>query len=304
LSDPQDSTPRNARQDSAASDKANAWRDLQEKFDLLANEDQDQSLSARWTRWPPMTAVESDLLERGLLCWLYAFEHEHRGWRLMAWAWSPLNSDDGRPENVRERYAALAMRAVTMLGLPPRATPLEFWLHSLYLHVQGPGLASPFMLSDPCGILEIKNVCKVSATFCSWLEQKALETPISALRPATEQTLEPAVQTTKAASEKIQRGKRCVQIITEVRRLRNLVVGTGRTMAEVKDEHPTLLVWAFRDTLPQQDREIFDHPNQWGPVVGYALGLLSKEYGKSPATIRDWVKAFRHHERQRSTPSS
>lgn len=110
------------------------------------------------------------------------------------------------------------------------------------------------------------------------------------------------MQTTNAASEKIQRGKRCAQIIDEVRRLKNLVVGAGRTMAEVKEENPTLLVWAFRDTLLQQDREIFDHPNQWGPVVGYALGLLSKEYGKSPTTINDWVKAFRHHERQRSTP--
>jgi len=159
------------------------------------------------------------------------------------------------------------------------------------------------VLSDPCGIIEIKNVCKFSATFCSWLEQKAFETPISALHPATEQTPDPAAQTTNAASEKIQRGKRCAQIIDEVRRVKNLVVGAGRTMAEVQEEHPALLVWAFRDTLPQQDREIFDHPNQWGPVVGYAHSLLSKEYGKSPTTIRDWVKAFRHHERQRSTPS-
>jgi hypothetical protein len=116
---------------------------------------------------------------------------------------------------------------------------------------------------------------------------------------------EPAAQTTNAAAapEKIQRGKRCAQIIDEVRRVKNLVVGTGRTMAEVREEQPTLLVWAFRDTLPQQDREIFDHPNQWGPVVGYAHGLLSKEYGKSPTTIKDWVKAFRHHERQRRAPS-
>ncbi|MFZ0634685.1 MAG: hypothetical protein WA755_10365 [Candidatus Acidiferrales bacterium] len=103
--------------------------------------------------------------------------------------------------------------------------------------------------------------------------------------------------------EKIQHGKRCAQLIDEIRRVRNLVLGTGRTIAEVRGENPTLLVWAIRDALQHQDREIFDHPNRWGPVVGYAHGLLSKEYGRSDMTIRDWVKAFRRQTRQRSTPS-
>ncbi len=106
--------------------EADAWRDFQEKFDLLAREDQDQSLRAQWTSWPPMTRVNSDLLERGLLCWLYVFEHGGGWWRLMAWSWSPLPSDDGRRENVMERYAALATRAGTMLSPPRGVAPLNF----------------------------------------------------------------------------------------------------------------------------------------------------------------------------------
>lgn len=100
----------------------------------------------------------------------------------------------------------------------------------------------------------------------------------------------------------IQRGERCAQIIEEMRHLKHWVLG-GKTMAEVQAENPTLHVWKFRETLTTADREHFDHPNRWAPVTGYAHALLGKDYGRSPVTIRDWVKAHRREARQKSATS-
>jgi hypothetical protein len=37
---------------------------------------------------------------------------------------------------------------------------------------------------------------------------------------------------------------------------------------------------------PTRRQEVMDpHPNQWGPVVGYAYSLLSKEYGRHRRSV-------------------
>jgi hypothetical protein len=56
-------------------------------------------------------------------------------------------------------------------------------------------------------------------------------------------------------------------------------------------------VWAVAvNNLNAEDLEHFNHPGRWEPPVGYALLLLSKEYGdKSTATINDWVKEYRRY---------
>ncbi len=91
----------------------------------------------------------------------------------------------------------------------------------------------------------------------------------------------------------LRKGKRCDQIIGEVKRIRNMVVGHQRTVSEIRKQYPDFEVWTLVETLPEEDRETFYHPRQWGPVVGYAKNLLAKEYACSSATVTNWVKAYR-----------
>jgi hypothetical protein len=72
------------------------------------------------------------------------------------------------------------------------------------------------------------------------------------------------------------RGKFCDQVIDEIKRIKNLVVVTGRSVAEIEKEHPGFVVWKVRTSLSAEDQEAFSHPNQWGAPVGYAKMVLSK----------------------------
>jgi hypothetical protein len=92
---------------------------------------------------------------------------------------------------------------------------------------------------------------------------------------------------------KIRRGEHCNLIIAQIRRVKHLCIDAGRTMTEARGELPDLEVWKLRENLTTDDRETFDHPRRWGPVVGYALRLLAKEYGRSVHTISAWRKASR-----------
>jgi hypothetical protein len=94
-------------------------------------------------------------------------------------------------------------------------------------------------------------------------------------------------------------GERCDKIIKQIRKIRNMVRGHGDTMSEVRGKFPGLEVWQVADGLTGEDRDTFNHPNQWGPVVGYAKSLLAKDYGVAKATIGNWVKTYR-----RGTPSA
>jgi hypothetical protein len=91
----------------------------------------------------------------------------------------------------------------------------------------------------------------------------------------------------------IERGKFCVQVIDEIKRIKNLALSTGRSMAEIQHEYPRWVVWKVRGQLPQDDQQTFNSPNQWGPVVGYARMVLSRIHHVSTHTIVSWVKAYR-----------
>ena len=94
-------------------------------------------------------------------------------------------------------------------------------------------------------------------------------------------------------SPKLQRGKRCAQIIEEMKRFKYLRLDSGKTVTEIQTEWSNFLIWKMRENLSAEDRDVFDHPNQWESVVTYTYGLLGKEYAKSWTTIRDWVKAWK-----------
>lgn len=102
--------------------------------------------------------------------------------------------------------------------------------------------------------------------------------------------------------EGLRKGKYCERVVEEMRRIRNLVLGAGATIAQVKSEQPGLAVWNVREQLSAEDKETFDHPNRWGPVVGYAKLLLSKEHGRSPDTITGWIKAYRKYLKAQRKP--
>jgi predicted transcriptional regulator len=102
----------------------------------------------------------------------------------------------------------------------------------------------------------------------------------------------------KASERTIEKGKFCDQIIGEMRKIKRLRVDGGRSLVEIQVAHPDLTAWKLRDTLGEEDRDAFNHPRQWGPVVGYAKMVLAKHFDRHPETIRDWVKAYRAHTRK------
>ncbi len=89
------------------------------------------------------------------------------------------------------------------------------------------------------------------------------------------------------------KGKLCSQIMQEVRTVKKLCVDSGRTIVEVQIDFPDFHAWKLRETLTAEDRETFNNPRQWGPVVGYAEMILAKHFGRSAETIHDWVKGYR-----------
>jgi hypothetical protein len=89
------------------------------------------------------------------------------------------------------------------------------------------------------------------------------------------------------------KGKRCHEVIAEIRKIKNLVSEFQDTVSGIRHGHPDFQVWQIADGLPDDEKYIFNHPRQWGPVVGYARNLLAKDYGCKPDTIRKWVGAYR-----------
>ena len=93
-------------------------------------------------------------------------------------------------------------------------------------------------------------------------------------------------------SRTIERGKFCEQVINEIKRIRNLHLGSGMSVAEIQKENPEWTAWKVRESLRSEDRETFNHPRQWGPPVGYARLILSKVQEVSVHTVKAWVKAY------------
>ena len=74
------------------------------------------------------------------------------------------------------------------------------------------------------------------------------------------------------------RGKFCQQVIDEIKRIKHLYVGTGRSVAKEmqKSEHSDWAVWNVRESLAQEDQDTLNHPRRWGPTTGYAEEILGK----------------------------
>lgn len=92
-------------------------------------------------------------------------------------------------------------------------------------------------------------------------------------------------------------GNFCIRVISELRRIRHSYPVSN--MVQIKDQNQDFSVWEmFEDSVfDDEDREIFNHPNRWGPTVGYGHSRLAKYYGKSTDTIKRWVKLYRKHGR-------
>jgi len=99
----------------------------------------------------------------------------------------------------------------------------------------------------------------------------------------------------------MRKGRFCDRVIGEMRQIRGLTIDGGRSIAEIQTEHPDWAVWNLRDALGEEDRDTFNHPRQWGPVVGLALSILAKHYGKHRTTVWDWVKVYRKQARNNQT---
>ncbi len=94
-------------------------------------------------------------------------------------------------------------------------------------------------------------------------------------------------------SKPAERGKYCCTVIEEAKRIKNLCLGTGRSIAEIQGASPDMAIWRVRESLSEEDRDVFNHPNRWGAPVGYAKSILAKTSDRSVHTITSWVKAHR-----------
>jgi hypothetical protein len=273
--------------------EADFWRDLSSKMQALANEEkkilgairEDRCLLVYCEYNADITDDESELIRKKLFCLLYRLESGR--WDLT----------EGPNDSFKARFVALASRAGKQLGRkqlgPPKGIKAaDFFLHSLCLHLRK--MRRLRFASDTNAI--IVNLCQASATFFSWLENEAVETS------ADESIQAPVEPIPTELSERLRRGKRCDQILKEMRRIKYWRLDAVKTMAEIQTEHPDLAVWKLREGLGLEDREFFDRPNRWESVVTYGLGLLGKEYGRKPATVNDWVKEFRHHQKEKGGP--
>jgi hypothetical protein len=155
-------TPQTAVQD------ANLWRDFRSAFHALVDDQralilakqQDRRLRACWNYDSKLTQLEADLVRLQLVCWIYS-PHSGR-WQL----------GEGPNDYFKAQFEALATRAGVELHPPYGIAPLDFWLHSLCLHLQE--TKSRGFLRADTGIF-IEDVCQASATFCSYLEKKAFD---------------------------------------------------------------------------------------------------------------------------------
>lgn len=135
------------------------------------------------------------------------------------------------------------------------------------------------------------------------IEAEPLRTGVKQAESPDAQKNEKTTISAEIKSPKLQSGKRCKQIVDEVKKIKYQRVDVGKTVSEIQSENPNFLVWKVRENLSPDDRELFDHPNRWESKTGasYAYGLLAKEYARSWTTIRDWVKAWNKSQRPTAT---
>lgn len=113
--------------------------------------------------------------------------------------------------------------------------------------------------------------------------------------------LEVAAGARQLSTRQIEKGKRCEQIIAEMRKIKRMCVDSGQNIVEIQCAHPEFEAWKVREALNEEDRETFNHPRQWGPPVGYARLVLAKIYSKNEGTVKNWVKWYRQWSRSNSS---
>src|SRR5260370_13402345 len=82
------------------------------------------------------------------------------------------------------------------------------------------------------------------------------------------------VDATPPVSAAMERGKFCQQVTDEIKKIKNLCLGTGRSVSEVQNEQPDWAVWKLRESLSSEHQDTFNHPRRWRPPAGYSR-LLS-----------------------------
>jgi hypothetical protein len=64
------------------------------------------------------------------------------------------------------------------------------------------------------------------------------------------------------AGKPTERGRFCQEVTNQIKRIKNLHSGGGRSVAEIQHENPGWEVWRVRESLDSEDQETFNHPNQ------------------------------------------
>jgi hypothetical protein len=93
-------------------------------------------------------------------------------------------------------------------------------------------------------------------------------------------------------SIRVSRGRTCVQVKDEMKRIRFMTRDGGQSLKDVMAATGNFKIWeiAKSENLTQEDKETLFHPNQWG--TGYSTLLLSKYFAVKAITIRDYITAY------------
>ena len=95
-------------------------------------------------------------------------------------------------------------------------------------------------------------------------------------------------------------------MVDEIRQVQRMYLGRGFIFEDIKSQNPGFLLWSrVLPHLMGDDKDTFVRPGQWarrgdGGITGYAHRVLAIVYSKSPATIQDWIKDYKLHQRQRT----
>lgn len=139
--------------------------------------------------------------------------------------------------------------------------------------------------------VRIDHLCQASAGYCRHLATQARRAATQAAadnaRPAEE------AGAGKVLPDRLAKGKRCDQVVDDVRRIKKMHGDDGSSVTEIRKEWPDFAVWAIIDHLSSDDQDTFNHPGTWQYPTSYAQRILGKHYSRSWMTIRDWIKAYR-----------
>jgi len=159
---------------------------------------------------------------------------------------------------------------------------------------------------------QIENKNKMEMAFCDALAHLVTHTRFlmlmadrelahaAALYPPVLASRRQSANGSPTSSRIIEGGSFCTRVISELRRIRQSYPASN--MVQVKAQNPDFWVWEMfeNSVFDDDDREIFNHPNRWGPTVGYGYSRLAKYYDNSADTIKRWVKRYRKYGRTRA----